>query len=669
MTRFHRLLLYGYLVASLCGFLEPFCELAFCGSAMDWMRQEKEAFRSARDQEAANYYSKALEMRNYYSKALEADPKLLEKQETWVRERVKSGKSADLLERIDVKLADVSLPLRKDLIEKNYKELIIGASFLEKLMADELNDFKAYRRGINIKNAVVIGDLDLSKAEVSPPVTISKCIFLGKIDLSDSWFERGLNLEGSHFLQAVNANSLKVGHSAFFNDAVFGGPVDFTLMNITLSFVADGARFESNAGFNGLKVGNLALFNNKVVFKGRADFTLANTGLNLEANEARFESTADFNSLKVGDHALFNKKVVFKGLVDFTGANIASNFGADGARFERKADFNALKVGRSAFFNNAVCRGPVDFTLASTAVNFEADGARFESNADFNSLKAGNLALFNKKVVFKGPVDFTLANIASNFEANGARFESTKGKADFNSLKVGNLALFNKKVVFKGPVDFTLANIAVNFEANKALFESTKDEVNFKSLKVGHEAQFSNAIFRRPVNFGCANLCYLYLVGTTFPEKKGIMLDGMTYKNVFTKEGNYCDHNTALEICKKSPYCPQPYSQLESCYTEIGNKEGANAVNIEGKRQEWKTANKGLCYLPGNILKLKSAEYSRDLNGVIWFVIGFIVFGTYIFSRPNMFKNEGKLSVCSGFWYSLGSFLPFVTLGACRTGN
>jgi hypothetical protein len=195
-----------------------------------------------------NYYSKAIELASN-SKAIEADPKLVEKQEEWVRERLKSGKSADLLERIDVKLRGKdSLPDRKDLIEKHCKELIIRALFLEKLIADELNDAKLYRKGIEIKNAVVIGDLDLSKAEIAPSITISSCIFLGKVDLNNSWFQRGLNLDGSHFLGAADFEFLKVGKSAGFRAPLFRGPVIFRRADIESVFSATGDRFEGTFG-------------------------------------------------------------------------------------------------------------------------------------------------------------------------------------------------------------------------------------------------------------------------------------------------------------------------------------------------------------------------------------------------------------------------------------
>ena len=83
MTRLLKLLMYGYLVASLCGFLEPFCNLAFCGLAADWIRKGKDAYQDGNYEEAKKCYIQALEL----------EPNSFSKQEEWVRDRVRSGQS------------------------------------------------------------------------------------------------------------------------------------------------------------------------------------------------------------------------------------------------------------------------------------------------------------------------------------------------------------------------------------------------------------------------------------------------------------------------------------------------------------------------------------------------------------------------------------------------
>ncbi len=789
MTRLARLLMFGYLVASLCGFLETCSDLALAESAADLMRVEKAAFKVARDQEAANYYSKALDIGNYYSKALEANPNLVEQQEEWVRARVKNGESADLLERIDPEFRGLSLPSRKDLIEKNHKGLIIRASFLERLISD-FNDGKVYRKGINIRNALIIGDLDLSRVEISPSVSITRSILFGDVDLRDTRFQNELDWSGSHFLKEMKSGLLKVGRSAVFSKAVFRGPVDFHGANIAGVFDADEARFDSDANFRSLAA-DTALFS-KSVFRGAVNFNLAKITTNFDALEirfedtkseaefqyfdggqlssfskavfrgpaafvgaktlsifladkARFESKVDFSSLNAGGDAVL-VQAVFRGPVIFRGAKILSRFMADNAHFESKADFISLDVGVGASFSKAVFRGPALFAAVNTVMfnasearfeseakfsyfrvgdsamffhaifpgpvifletnisrNFLGAGARFESSADFLSLKVGGEASFNK-AVFRGPVNFEGANISRNFDAGEARFESTGSKANFTSMKVGHAASF-KKAVFLGPVDFQGANISTIFNANEARFQSTdkkalfdsmhvgdtvflekaifrgpvdfrlaniesqflagkarfEAESNFTSLTVGGSAYFEGSNFRGVVSFRQANIGTLFFLQTKFQEKTAVLLDGLTYKNIYTESADY---KGALRILSRMPhYYPQPYKQLESCYTEAGRKEWADAVFVEGKWQEWNAAGQGRYYLPANVLKLGAAWLSRALNMVIYFVIGFIVCGTFVFSRPRIFQDEKKLSGFRAFWYSLGLFLPFVRLG------
>lgn len=695
MTRHLRPILCVCLLAALCSFLQPFCNLAYGESGKDWvkgwMTKEKQAFRTARDQEAANYYSKAIEIGNYYSKAIEADSNLFVKREEWVIQRLKSGKPADFLEKVDVKLADASLPLRKDLIEKYYKELIITASFLEQLIR-AVEDFKTYPKGITIKNAIIVGNLDLTNAEVPRWLEITKCIFMGKIDLGDSFFQRGLNLAESHFLDKADFYSLKVGGRAIFDKALFRGPVDFGLADIASAFEASGTRFESTAGFDSLKVGSSAFFK-KAVFRRGVNFVSANVSSNFEAEESRYESAeedSNFHSLKVGGHAIL-QNAVFRGPVKFDSANIASHFFAQRARFENPdsaANFTSMKVGHSAHFGETTFRGPALFLTASIKGQFAAHGARFvgkESQAVFNGLTVGSDAFFTN-AVFRGPVDFVGATIASYFVAKEARFESTESTVSFNALTVRGLATFDN-AVFRGPVNFGSSNFAFRFDANNTVFCGPVDldlatigsyfvakeaqfenTANFTCLRVG-AAFFTNAVFQGSVGIGGADIGDLHLEGAKFQEAKEITLEGMTYKNIYTEKRDFKEAVEMLNHMKR--YHPQPYKQLESYLAGLGYKELADAVFVEGKRRERRETWNWLSWeFPTNVLKFifleKAVGYGRYVNRVVWYVIIFIALGTAIFSSPKIFKDERKLSLSSACWYSLGLFLPFVTLDVVK---
>ena len=120
------------MVIVLAGSAGYFGDQASADSAEDWLSKGRIAYQEAKYEDAEKYYSKALEM----------NPGSVAAQEEWVRDRIRSKASADLLERIGVKLDDGFLPTRKDVVLKYDRKLIIRASFLKKLITDDLNDVK-----------------------------------------------------------------------------------------------------------------------------------------------------------------------------------------------------------------------------------------------------------------------------------------------------------------------------------------------------------------------------------------------------------------------------------------------------------------------------------------------------------------------------------------------
>jgi tetratricopeptide (TPR) repeat protein len=70
VKRLPKVLMYGCLIVSLCGFFQPWITLVFGESAEDWISKGKEADRAAKYEDAVNYYSKALEIDPRSGKAL-----------------------------------------------------------------------------------------------------------------------------------------------------------------------------------------------------------------------------------------------------------------------------------------------------------------------------------------------------------------------------------------------------------------------------------------------------------------------------------------------------------------------------------------------------------------------------------------------------------------------
>jgi tetratricopeptide (TPR) repeat protein len=70
VKRLPKVLMYGCLIVSLCGFFQPWITLVFGESAEDWISKGKEADRAAKYEDAVKYYSKALEIDPRSGKAL-----------------------------------------------------------------------------------------------------------------------------------------------------------------------------------------------------------------------------------------------------------------------------------------------------------------------------------------------------------------------------------------------------------------------------------------------------------------------------------------------------------------------------------------------------------------------------------------------------------------------
>ncbi len=371
---------FSWLLVTLAIFFPPCCKLASCQTGEEWMSKETEPYKAAKYEEAMKYYTKAIEL----------NPKLTEPQENWVRQRLRSGKPADLLERVDQNLAGESLPLRTDLIEKHNEQLLLSKPFIQELFDGLRHDPKQYPKGIIIKNSLIVGDLDLSNADLSAPLGISKCIFLGKVALNHSDFKRDVNLVGSHFLRELNAHSSKFKGNVLLNKTTFEGPVNFQWANIAGKFQADDANFENkdtDINFDSMKVGQSASFNN-ARFQGGVSFVRMDVHGQFEANEAQFvnqEKTANFYCIKVGHDIVLKGGVSFYGQVNFVAADVGSHFKAPEANFLGEADFKGLKSAQSANFNDAFFRAGVRFRNCNLGdVKFAR--TKFEDKVDLDGL-------------------------------------------------------------------------------------------------------------------------------------------------------------------------------------------------------------------------------------------------------------------------------------------
>lgn len=248
--------------------------------------------------------------------------------EGWVRLQVAAGEIADLAARFP-----------------NETDRILGAEFVAELMTTPIKGAKASRNGVQIKSAVITGELDLSNAVIAYDTSFKDCCFRNEVYCRKSRFERSLSLSGSDFRSEV----------------------DFTSAEIAGGFLADETQFASpdqEANFEKVKtVGDFVIRN--AVFAGKALFTKADVSGDFNAGGAKFTSATEeaiFDSVKVKEYAFFHE-TVFSGPTSFAYANIGMNFGVEKAQFNDThsgADLSNMRVGQTAVFSNAVFKGPIN---------------------------------------------------------------------------------------------------------------------------------------------------------------------------------------------------------------------------------------------------------------------------------------------------------------------
>ncbi|MEW6387805.1 MAG: hypothetical protein AB1491_09865 [Thermodesulfobacteriota bacterium] len=281
--------------------------------------------------------------------------------ETWIKEMVGRGEVADLEKKFG----------------KDEKPRRIRATFLQKLLTDNLPGVKLHFHGIQIRKAVIIGSLDLEHAEIPHRVRLADCGFLDDLKLANSHFKKSLELDGSHFK----------------------GEAVFDSANIEKHLLLDRCRFEKFANFFCVKVGqNLFIRSVKeedALFKGMTSFNLADIGGALVAEGTKFQFKGEkekeeinFSGMKVGTVASF-KDAEFEGPVNFRAAQIGWQFIGTNAKFKSKkpAIFNSIKVGTIAGFDNAEFHGLLDFVAADIGQYLSAKKTKFHQLAQFEAIK------------------------------------------------------------------------------------------------------------------------------------------------------------------------------------------------------------------------------------------------------------------------------------------
>ena len=200
--------------------------------------------------------------------------------------------------------------------------------------ADEITKNLSAGKSVQIKNAVIDGDLNSGKAgnsfpvnsvafetQVSGNVYFEKCVFNGNVKVENVRFNGNVIFLESEFQKNVEFQNSPIFGTVNFSKSIFKGKAVFANMavwakNSYFSEVKASSKFSLEASdFHG----DLTMMNSE--FAGM--FSLQETFVlrNLQASNAKFNGSTDFSMLNVLGRAIF-KYTAFKNEPDFSNSKI-----------------------------------------------------------------------------------------------------------------------------------------------------------------------------------------------------------------------------------------------------------------------------------------------------------------------------------------------------------
>jgi hypothetical protein len=380
----------------------------------------------------------------------------------------------------------------------------ITAGFLVDILArSALRDALSYK-GVDLRGAKVLGDVDLGFAKLDRPIQITNSRFEGAISLRDAHSEHIVYLGDSLVAGAVNLSSFRSASdlslarttiregNLSLDYAAIAGFLDMTGIICTGNLYA-GSLHVGGQLYMGSDKNNKASFNNVTLRDAKIGDQLSLAG-------GAFDGDLDAEELQVGGSIYMysegKNKATFKKKVNLTGAKVAGDIVMDGADFDGDLAADHLQVGGAllmrstkeyqARFKN-VALGSAKITAQLSMV-----GARFDGDLTAGFLEVeGSLLMFSdgaNKASFKS-VDLSSAKITGQLSMDGA---SLDGALAADSLQVGDAVYMRSgdtnKASFKN-VDLDYATVKGTLDMSGAVFVR---EVSARGLRVAGDVVLRN---------------------------------------------------------------------------------------------------------------------------------------------------------------------------------
>jgi uncharacterized protein YjbI with pentapeptide repeats len=220
---------------------------------------------------------------------------------------------------------------------------------------------------IDLRGAVVSGDLRGFEGRRIPPILFTQCRFDGDVDFSGATFTGSAWFGGSIFESATFGGTIFTGDASFDN-AIFDGDASFDKALFTGDAGFIDATFTSDTSFHKATfIGDASFYD--AIFTGELmrDYLEVTTGeprpSDASFGDAIFTGTAGFDGATFTANASFHK-ATFIGKAGFDKTTFAANVGFHTATFTDKSSFKDATFAGDASFDEATVTGDTNFERA-----------------------------------------------------------------------------------------------------------------------------------------------------------------------------------------------------------------------------------------------------------------------------------------------------------------
>lgn len=592
-------------------------------------------------------------------------------QEKWVLARLAQGELADL------NSLAAAQPHQEGVA-------VLRGAFLEALLNNDFPNFRVHWHGVQIRNAIIKGEVNLEGGEIPFGVKLYSCLFTDRVILQESRFKQSLWIFRSTFARDVDGLRIEIDKNCYLNGCIFQGNLNLAWGRIGKEFSLMGASFlnSKEAKFEGLEIGSNALANG-AVFSGSVNFYRAAVGANLECNDAAFSKKVNFSEIRVNGN-LGSHRALFASGASFSRATVGKGFLATDLTFtdkERFASFPEMRIGHIANLQGSHFAGPVDLNGVTVGDALIVDKVFFGNDLHANGLTVQNIVSF-KETVCRGSVFLADVEIGGQINAYRARFEHASGFLA-PGMRVGQLVKLSQ-AFFAGPLNFTGVKIGGEFRADArevdkgTVFEeviflkevSLQDaqlsdllmrgiperlllitqfnldrtvvnrDCRLQDVEIGElqarrftgkgETIFQNVRITGKANFQESSLAALQINQTSWPTTPdGLDVSGLSFQSI--RGASVPD---VLAWLNQAVFDTRNYKNYQTYLERIGHSDWADEVFISMKRREGgvDTWQKRLNPLKWPLLFCWDwpVGYGRRPQSIFWFALPFILFGAVL---------------------------------------